>query len=164
MTLEAQEIYQQLQSKFGEKVIEFREEETLNPTVVVTPDSVNEICTFLANDEALQFDSLMNLAGHDPGAESELEVVYHLYSTSLDHYFTLKVLTSREEPSVASIAELHRTADWHEREAYDMYGIRFEGHPDLKRILLEEDWEGYPLRKDYVPAEFYRGMRIEKVK
>lgn len=162
--MEAQEIYQQLQSKFGEKVIEFREEETLNPTVVVTPDSVNEICTFLANDEALQFDSLMNLAGHDPGAESELEVVYHLYSTSLDHYFTLKVLTSREEPSVASIAELHRTADWHEREAYDMYGIRFEGHPDLKRILLEEDWEGYPLRKDYVPAEFYRGMRIEKVK
>lgn len=162
--MEAQEIYQKLQSKFGESIIEFREAETLNPTVVINPGSVNEICTFLHSDESMQFDSLMNLAGYDPGGEAELEVIYHFYSTSLDHYITVKALTSRKTPAVSSIAALYRTADWHEREAYDMFGIGFEGHPDLKRILLEEDWEGFPLRKDYVPAEFYRGMRIEKVK
>ena len=162
--MEAQEIFNKLSSQFGEQIIELREEETLNPTVVVNPAALNSICSFLHADESLLFDALMNLAGHDPGPEAEFEVIYHLYSTSHDHYITLKVSTPRETPAVSSVAELYRTADWHEREAYDMFGIQFDGHPDLKRILLEEDWEGYPLRKDYVPAEFYRGMRIEKVK
>ena len=159
-----QEIYADLSKKFGDKVIEFMEEGTHNPTVVIDPTSVAKMVTYLKDDERFQFDSLMNLAGNDPDGESELSVIYHLYSTELKHYITLKVFTSRENPKVDSIAEIHRTADWHEREAFDLYGINFEGHPNLKRILLEDDWEGYPLRKDYVPAEFYRGMRIEKVK
>lgn len=159
-----QEIYAKLSSKFGDKILEFMEEGTQNPTAVVDAGSVAKIITYLRDDESLQFDSLMNLAGHDAGAEEELSVIYHLYSTELKQYITLKTFTSREEPSVASVSEIHRTADWHEREAFDLYGIIFEGHPDLKRILMEDDWEGFPLRKDYVPAEFYRGMRIEKVK
>ncbi|MBT3229475.1 MAG: NADH-quinone oxidoreductase subunit C [Candidatus Marinimicrobia bacterium] len=140
------------------------EEGTLNPTVVVDAAAIAKIVTYLKDDERFQFDSLMNLAGHDGDVEADLSVIYHLVSTELKHYITLKVFTSRVEPKVASVAVIYRTANWHEREAFDLYGINFEGHPDLKRILLEDDWEGYPLRKDYVPAEFYRGMRIEKVK
>ena len=159
-----QEIYADLSKKFGDKVIEFMEEGTLNPTVVVDAAAIAKIVTYLKDDERFQFDSLMNLAGHDGDVEADLSVIYHLVSTELKHYITLKVFTSRVEPKVASVAVIYRTANWHEREAFDLYGINFEGHPDLKRILLEDDWEGYPLRKDYVPAEFYRGLRIEKVK
>ncbi|MBC8375678.1 MAG: NADH-quinone oxidoreductase subunit C [FCB group bacterium] len=140
------------------------EEGTQNPTVVVDAGTLAKVATYLKDDVRFQFNSLMNLAGHDADGETDLSVIYHLYSTELKHYITLKVFTSRDEPKVASVAELHKTANWHEREAFDLYGINFEGHPDLKRILMEDDWEGYPLRKDYVPAEFYRGMRIEKVK
>ena len=159
-----QEIFTGLSRKFGDKIIEFMEEGTHNPTVVVDAGAIARVITYLKDDEKLQFDSLMNLAGHDADVETEFSVIYHLFSTELKHYITLKVFTSREDPKVASVAEIHKTADWHEREAFDLFGIIFEGHPDLKRILMEEDWEGYPLRKDYVPAEFYRGMRIEKVK
>ena len=159
-----QAIYADLSAKFGDRIIEFVEEETLNPNVVVRPNALAKICTYLKDTETLQFDSLMNLAGHDPDGESELSVIYHLHSTELDHYITLKVLVDRDLPVVDSIANIYRTADWHEREAWDLYGIKFTGHPDLKRILLEEDWEGHPLKKDYVAAEFYRGMRIAKVK
>ncbi len=159
-----QEIYAKLASHFGAKVMAFVEEETLNPTVIVEAEGITDVCNYLKDTEVLQFDSLMNLAGHDPDGESDLSVIYHLYSTQLDHYITLKVFVVREHGQVGSVANIYRTADWHEREAYDLYGITFDGHPDLKRILLEEDWEGHPLKKDYVAAEFYRGMRIEKVK
>jgi len=159
-----QEIFEDLSRKFSDKIIEFMEEGTQNPTVVVDAGTLAKVATYLKDDVRFQFDSLMNLAGHDADGETDLSVIYHLYSTELKHYITLKVFTSRDEPKVASVAELHKTANWHEREAFDLYGINFEGHPDLKRILMEDDWEGYPLRKDYVPAEFYRGMRIEKVK
>ncbi len=159
-----QEIYASLSSKFGDQVVEFIEEETLNPTVVVEASAIADICNYIKDTETLQFDSLMNLAGHDPDGESDLNVIYHLHSTELDHYITLKTFTPRDDGSVASVANIYRTADWHEREAYDLFGIKFSGHPDLKRILMEDDWEGFPLKKDYVPAEFYRGMRIEKVK
>ncbi len=159
-----QEIYADLTAEFGDKIIEFVVEETLNPTVVVKADSLADICTYLKDTEALQFDSLMNLAGHDSDGVSDLSVIYHFHSTFLDHYITLKIFTPREDSTVDSVANIYRTADWHEREAWDLYGIKFNGHPDLKRILLEEDWEGHPLKKDYVAAEFYRGMRIAKVK
>jgi len=159
-----QAIFNDLSGRFGDAIIEFVTEETQNPTVVVKPTAVAEICSYLKASETLQFDSLMNLAGFDPDGESDLIVIYHLYSTALDHYITLKVFTLRDNAVVESVANIYRTADWHERETYDLFGITFKGHPGLKRILLEEDWEGHPLRKDYVPAEFYRGMRIEKVK
>jgi len=159
-----QEIYADLSARFGDDILEFMEEGTLNPTVIVKPGAIAKILTFLKDTESLQFDSLMNLAGNDSDGLSDLSIIYHLYSTTLHHYITLKVFTSRETPRVDSVATIYQTANWHEREAYDLYGVIFEGHPDLKRILMEDDWEGFPLRKDYTPAEFYRGMRIEKVK
>ena len=159
-----QEIYADLSARFGDDVLEFMEEGTLNPTVIAKPKAIAKILSYLKDTESFQFDSLMNLAGNDTAGISDLSIIYHLYSTVLQHYITLKVFTSRETPSVESVATIYQTANWHEREAYDLYGVVFEGHPDLKRILMEEDWEGYPLRKDYVAAEFYRGMRIEKVK
>ena len=160
----AQEIYTKLTARLGSSILAFVEEETLNPTIVVEAGDLRKVVEFLKEDPSLQFDFLMNLAGHDPAPESQLVVIYHLYATELDHYITLKTFTGREAPRVASIAPVYATADWHEREAYDLYGIIFEGHPDLKRILMEDDWEGWPLRKDYIPAEFYRGMRIQKEK
>lgn len=160
----AQEIYTQLSGKFGEQILDFQEEGTQNPTVHIKAKGLRAVFEYLKSDDALQMDSLMCLSGHDPAPDAELEVIYHLHATELDHYITIKTRVNRETPAVESVATLYRTADWHEREAYDLFGIVFEGHPDLKRILMEEDWEGYPLRKDYVPAEFYRGMRIEKEK
>jgi len=159
-----QEIYADLSAKFSDKIVELIEAETFNPTVVVAPAAITEVCHYLKDTETLNFNSLMNLAGHDTDGESDLSVIYHLHSTELDHYITLKAFTNRENSEVSSVANIYGTADWHEREAWDLYGIKFTGHPDLKRILLEEDWEGHPLKKDYVAAEFYRGMRIEKVK
>lgn len=158
-------IYDLLADKFGDKMVEFLAEEK-TPIAVVQPGALHEVITFLNRDERLQFDSLMSLSGFDLGGEEQpLGVAYHLHSMSLNHYFAVKVLLEdRKNPKIKSVNDLFRTADWHEREAYDMYGITFEGHPDLRRILLEDDWEGYPLRKDYVQAEFYRGMKIAKEK
>ncbi|HCW77009.1 MAG TPA: NADH-quinone oxidoreductase subunit C [Candidatus Marinimicrobia bacterium] len=159
------EIYSLLSTEFGDKVVSFQGEEK-TPFAVIQHQAIHEIMSFLKRDERLKFDSLMSLSGFDlGGAEQPLGIIYHLYSMSLNHYFAVKVLfEDRENPKLKTINDLFRTADWHEREAYDMYGITFEGHPDFHRILLEDDWEGYPLRKDYVQAEFYRGMKIAKEK
>jgi NADH-quinone oxidoreductase subunit C len=102
----------------------------------------------------------MCLSGVDYGAGQSLGVVYHLQSMTLMHQIVLKVELPRVSPSVPSEALIWRTADWHEREAYDLFGIRFEGHPDLRRIFLPDDWEGHPLRKDYVVQEFYHDIRV----
>jgi len=93
-------------------------------------------------------------------------VVYHLASIPYQAQLTLKISKENSRdindlPAFPSITSVYRTADWHEREAYDLVGIFFEGHPDLRRILLPDDWEGYPLRKDYKTAEYYKGIRID---
>jgi NADH-quinone oxidoreductase subunit C len=90
-----------------------------------------------------------------------LSVYYHLESTSIRHKLVLKASTPRENPEVSSVAEIWRVADWHEREAYDLLGIKFLNHPDLRRILMPYDWDaGYPLRKDYKNPEYYQGMKV----
>jgi NADH-quinone oxidoreductase subunit C len=90
-----------------------------------------------------------------------MEVIYNLYSIPYNHHLTVKVMLDRAEPAVESLTAIWKTADWHEREAYDLLGIRFNNHPDLRRILLPEDWEGHPLRKDYEHQEYYRGIKVE---
>ncbi|MFA6542090.1 MAG: NADH-quinone oxidoreductase subunit C, partial [Bacteroidota bacterium] len=90
----------------------------------------------------------------------KLGVTYHLYSMVHRHKFVLKVEVPTDAPNIPSVESVWKTANWHEREAFDMYGIQFSGHPDLRRILLPDDWEGYPLRKDYEVPEFYNGMRV----
>jgi NADH-quinone oxidoreductase subunit C len=117
--------------------------------VTVPPEKLHELCLRLKNDKDTLFDYLFCLTGVDWG--KELGVVYHLSSTALKHYIVLKVKTSdRENGAVDTVCDIWRTAEFHEREVFDLLGIKFNNHPDLRRLLLDENWVGYPLRKDYV--------------
>ncbi|MEQ8239450.1 MAG: NADH-quinone oxidoreductase subunit C [Cyclobacteriaceae bacterium] len=128
----------------------------------VDSEQIHKTCQFLHEDDRYYFDQLSSLTGIDNGSEAgTMEVIYHLYSIPKDYHLALKVMLPRETPEVDSVAEIWRTANWHEREAYDLLGIRFMGHPDLRRILLPADWEGFPLRKDYEAQEKYHGMTVK---
>jgi NADH-quinone oxidoreductase subunit C len=153
-----QEISESLQKKFGEAVLLVKADAAVDPFIVVAPQSICDIALFLRDDEAMQIDSLSCLSGVD--RKGTLEVVYHLASMTLKHKLVLKVSVPTDRPEVPSIESVWKTANWHEREAYDLFGVMFTGHPDLRRILLPYDWEGYPLRKDYEVPEFYNGMRV----
>jgi NADH-quinone oxidoreductase subunit C len=104
-------------------------------------------------------DYLDCLSGVDLG-KNMLGVTYNLSSITHHHKLTVKVEVSREKPEIHSVSSIWGTADWHEREAFDLFGIVFTNHPDLRRILLPDDWDGHPLRKDYKVPEFYRGMKV----
>ena len=105
---------------------------------------------FLLREPSLKLDWLQNLSGIDYVADDKMCVEYDLWSFDHRHGFAIKAYCPRDNPLVPSVADLWPAADWQEREAYDMFGIVFERHPDLRRILCADDWEGYPLRKDYV--------------
>jgi NADH-quinone oxidoreductase subunit C len=116
--------------------------------VTVPPSKLHSLAKNLRNKEEAQFDFLFCLSGIDWG--QDLGVVYHLRSTIYDHTIVLKTRTSdREHPQFDSVSDIWKTADFHEREAFDLLGIRFTNHPDLRRLFLDKSW-GYPLRKDYV--------------
>jgi NADH-quinone oxidoreductase subunit C len=153
------EIHARVTARFRELVLEF-DDSVLNPYMKVAPEGVGDLARYLRDEPDLQFNYLMCLSGVDYGPGKTLGVVYHLQSMPLLHQMVLKVELPRESPALPSVALVWRTADWHEREAYDLYGIRFEGHPDLRRIFLPDDWEGHPLRKDYVVQEFYQDIRV----
>lgn len=157
MTAEA--IHALLRERFGEAVAEFEAPEAGDPSITVAAERLHEICVFLRNDPKLRFDYLQLITGVD-WAE-RIGVVYHLFSYEHQHSIVVKVDLDRGAPKVASIVDVWPAADWHEREAWDMMGIEFEGHPDLRRILLPEDWEGHPLRKDYTPPKEYHGITNE---
>jgi len=153
----AQEIHNKIQEKFSDTILEFNDS-VLQPYIKLTPNQFNEVCQFLRDTDELDFNALMNLSGVDYG--EELGTVYHLYSMRHRHKIVLKVNVSRETAEIPTVADLWRTADWHEREVFDLYGIHFKNHPDMRRILLPDDWEGHPLRKDYVQPEEYNGITI----
>lgn len=117
------------------------------PTVYVRPERLVEVCRTLKETKGLEFDYLINLTAVD--YYDRFEVVYHLHSISRGHALTLKVEVDRERASVPSVISVWRGADFQEREAYDLMGITFEGHPNLKRILLYDEFVGHPLRKDF---------------
>jgi NADH-quinone oxidoreductase subunit C len=157
----AEEIFQILNNKFQDSVIELKTDQPTEPVINVNALEIDKVCSFLRSEDELKFDALMNLSGVDEIKENLLSVYYHIESTSLKHKVTLKVTTNRENPEVSSVVEVWQGANWHEREAYDMFGIKFLNHPDLRRILMPYDWEaGYPLRKDYENPEFYQGMKV----
>ncbi len=142
-----------LQERFPGAVLEvsFHAGET---TVLLKKESLLEVCRFLKEEPSLRMDFLSNLCGVDfPDREQRFEVVYHLFSISRKQRINLKVRAADGEP-VPSVAGIWRTANWHEREAFDLLGIPFEGHPDLRRILLSDGWQGHPLRKEY-PVKGY---------
>ena len=118
-------------------------------TCIVPANLFHAALENLKNSADTAFDYLFCLTGVDMG--KELVMVYHLNSTLHQHEMVLKVkLTDRENPVIDSICDLYRSAEFYEREVYDMFGIRFNNHPDMRRIFLDENWQGYPLRKDYV--------------
>jgi NADH-quinone oxidoreductase subunit C len=153
--------------KFGQGVIVGEETTGLQPALLIDPDRIADVCLELRDNPQTYFDFLSCLSGVDYGVEAgRFGVVYHLASIPFQTQLTLKI--SKENgrdledlPSFPTISSVYRSADWHEREAFDMEGIFFEGHPDLRRILLPDDWDGYPLRKDYKTAEYYKGIKID---
>jgi NADH-quinone oxidoreductase subunit C len=121
------------------------------PTIVVRNEKWRDVARLLREDETLAFDYLVNVTGVD--YEDHMEVVYHFESLGHKHRLCVRVKTDRENPSVPSVTDIWSGANWDEREIYDLLGIQFPGHPNLKRILMPENWVGHPLRKDYEPAD-----------
>jgi NADH-quinone oxidoreductase subunit C len=171
------EIVALLEQQFG-PAITAGGAEALDPFVAVEPARLVEVCTFLRDDPRLKFEILNDISGVDylepdpkkvakAGFEPHVEVVYHLSSFSFPgRRFTLKVVLPRwkndkpgELPEVPSVVDVWKTADWQEREVYDLVGVFFTGHPNLVRILLADDWVGHPLRKDYEFPLEYQGIR-----
>jgi len=120
-------------------------------TIVVPRGRLVEICTFLKTAPGLEFIMLSDLCGADRGPEEDprFEVNYQLFSVTKHYRLRLKVLLAEDDPHVPTVTGVWRTANWHERETFDMFGIIFDGHPDLRRILLPDDWQGHALRKDF---------------
>jgi NADH-quinone oxidoreductase subunit C len=157
--MEPKEIFELLKDKLGEAIIEFKDDKPVDSYIMVSPGKIDEVCLYLRDYEKFQFDSLSCLSGVDY-ADGNLGVTYHLYSYTLKHKVNLKVFVPKDKPNVKTVSEIWQTANWHEREAYDMIGIIFDGHKDLRRILLDDDWEGHPLRKDFQVPEFFHGMKV----
>ena len=170
-----QDIHVRLCGQFGDRITGANFE-NIDPWIEVAPEAIVEVAEFLKHDSALQFDALNNLSATDwfdadPKKQAKLgdpriELIYHLYSYSLKHSAILKVRLPRWQngepgrlPEVPTVSGVWAVADWHEREAFDLMGIQFVGHPDLRRILCSEDWEGHPLRKDYEFPLEYHGIR-----
>jgi len=165
-----------LKKRFGDK-IHGANLEAIDPWVEVAPEAIVGVCTFLRDEPKYRFDYLSCISGVDylhtdpkkaakASWQPHVEVVYHLFSTVHKHSLVLKVILPRWKndepghiPEVPSVAGVWRTADWHEREVYDLSGVRFPGHPNLRRILCPEDWVGHPLRKDYEMPLEYHGIR-----
>ncbi len=157
----AEEILQTLKTNFPDSNLELKADLPTEPFIIVPPLEIDKVSLFLRDSSELLFDSLMNLSGVDEIKALLLSVYYHLESMKLRHKITLKVSAERNKPEVASVTGVWRGANWHEREAYDLLGITFLNHPDLRRILMPYDWEaGHPLRKDYENPEFYQGMKV----
>jgi NADH-quinone oxidoreductase subunit C len=153
----ASEIAQVIGERFSQVLLESLPLDK-HPRVHVNAENWRPLAEFLLTDPRLRLDWLQCLSGVDYVADGKMAVVYDLYSFDLRHIFAVKVFTPRENPSIATVSDLWPAADWHEREAFDMFGIDFPGHSDLRRILCADDWEGFPLRKDYVFPREYHGI------
>ena len=148
--MEPLEIAELLKQRFPGQVIEIKKSRN-QVGVLVKKGQILEICRWLHDDPRLQFNHLADLCGVDylGKRDCRFEVVYNLYSIPLRHRIRLRAQVSEEDCKIDSVTSIWMGANWHERECYDLFGIEFVGHPDLRRILLPEGWEGHPLRKDY---------------
>ena len=172
----AAEIIQLLEERFAGK-IKAKNAEAIDPFVVVDANNLVEVCWTLQEDARLSFDLLHCISGVDyleldakkaakAGFEPHTEVVYHFQSFKHRHRIVIKLILPRwkdnvsgQLPEVPSLTNQYASANWHEREVYDLSGVHFVGHPELTRILLSEDWVGHPLRKDYEYPLEYHGIR-----
>jgi NADH-quinone oxidoreductase subunit C len=174
--MDSRAILDRLSGQFGAQIIGSNLE-AVDPWIDVSAESLPEVARFLRDDPELRMDMLHCISGVDYFEPDEkkaakvdwrphIEVVYHLSSMVHRHRVVLKVLLARwkddaagQLPEVPSVSAVWSTANWHEREVFDLCGIRFTGHPDLRRILCPEDWQGHPLRKDYQAPDEYHGIR-----
>ena len=162
-----EEICNLLTGELGDAIVETKLD-TPHPHAVVQAERWHDVAEFLRHDDRLAFDMLRCITGLDLLADNQLAAVYDLHAMTpgakasdawtAGHAFAIRVVTDRDDPHLPSVADVWPTADWHEREAYDLFGIVFDGHPNLERILCPDDWEGYPLRKDYVFPREYHGI------
>ena len=153
-----QQIALRLQNQFGEKIRRALPDDK-HPRIEIDAADWPPIAEFLKNDPDLQFDWLANLTGLDYVADNQFCVAYDLWSFDKNHRFAVKVFTPRtDDAHFPTVTQLWPAANWHEREALDFFGIHFDNHPDPRRILLADDWVGYPLRKDYVFPREYHGI------
>ena len=160
--MEPLNIAEKLKEVFPDEVLavsEFRGQ----VSVTLRKNRIRDIARYLHDDPDLYFDYLIDVCGVDylGKKEKRFEVVYHLFSIKHRHALRLKAEVSESNPAIDSVTPVWVGANWHERETFDLYGIKFNGHPDLRRILLPEDWEGHPLRKDYPvqgPAKEWSGF------
>ena len=156
-----------LQGAFGARILEAVPEPPpptkeaagiRDPYVRIAARDLVEVATFLRDEPRLRFDLLSCLTAVDYPKESRIQLVYALCSVPLKHTLALRVDLPRSAPRAPTLERVYRAADWHEREAYDLMGVLFEGHHNLARILCAEDWEGHPLRKDYAMPASYHGI------
>jgi NADH-quinone oxidoreductase subunit C len=155
--MKAEEIAALLGETFGAKIPESKIE-GFNPSSVVEPAAILEVCRFLRDDARLGMDHLECLAGVD--YKDRVESVYIMFSMMHRHRYALRCKLPRENPHLPSVESVWSVANWHERESFDMIGIVYDGHSDPRRILMPDDWEGYPLRKDYKAPTTYRDMPV----
>ena len=154
--MDASAVHGNLRVRFGDAIADYVEPQAGDPVIDVAAEAWHAVARHLRDDAALRFDLLRMVSGVD--FEDSLASVYHLYSITHNHAVTIRVRLDREGPVVASVVDIWPAADWHERESWDLLGIRYEGHPNLQRMFLPEDWPGHPLRKDYIAPEEYHGI------
>ncbi len=154
------DIIESIKSRLGETVQSVAEMKNNDVMIVVAKDNLVSAMRMLKTDEQLRFGVLMNHLGADYG--DRMAVIYNLYSPLLRAKISVKTFLDRERPEVPSLEGLYRGISWYERETFDLLGIRFIGHSNLKRLLLPEDWTGHPLRKDYVYPESYHGLDTKR--
>jgi len=165
LSLDAAAVQQKIEEKFPGKVTS-AELEVVDPFLVVDVSTIVEMCTFLRDEPELAFDMLHCHSAVDylpPKApeDARIELVLHLTSLKHRHWIVLKIMLPRENPKMPTLEGVWPTANWHEREAYDLFGIEFEGHSDFRRLLLPDDWPGYPLRKDWEWPDEWHGMAVK---
>jgi NADH-quinone oxidoreductase subunit C len=177
----AEEIFEILKKEFKDSILGLDKDNPTESIISVDPLQIHKISKLLRENPDFQFDSLMCLSGVDDANGNKIKnadgddvfengtmsVYYNLHSIPLKHKITLKVTTPRTNPKIESVESIWKCANWHEREAFDLLGIYFLNHPDLRRILMPYDWDEfttevsrYPLRKDYQNPEFYQGMKV----
>jgi NADH-quinone oxidoreductase subunit C len=151
------EIHERLKARFGDDVGPLSEPK-IDPFCVVKRERIVDVCRFLKAEPDLALDFLEDATAIDWPKRNVIEVVYHLLSYRHRHGIVLKVEADRAAPSVPTVESVWKGANWFERELYDLFGVDFPGHPDLRRIMLPDDWVGHPLRKDYQEAGGWHGI------
>jgi NADH-quinone oxidoreductase subunit C len=140
-------------------------ENVQQPFILLSAEDLLPVCEFLHTSPLFYFDFLNCITAIDNGVESgKIDLIYHLSSIPFEKSVVLKVQIDRDLDAgglVDSVSSVWKTANWHEREIYDFFGVKFNNHPDLRRILLPADWQGYPMRKDYKEQETYHGIKVK---